>query len=58
MLKPLHKTAFLAIAMLLSGLSSQAQYNTLWIPETLSGTTFNLALRDTFAQIEIGRAHV
>ena len=51
MLKPLHKTAFLAIAMLLSGLSSQAQYNTLWIPETLSGTTFNLALRDTFAQI-------
>ena len=28
-----------------------AQYNTLMIPDTLSGTTFNLALKDTFAQL-------
>jgi len=26
-------------------------YNTLWIPDTLSGTSFNLAIKDTFAQI-------
>lgn len=29
----------------------RSQYNPLWIPDTLSGTTFNLALRDTFAQM-------
>ena len=28
-----------------------AQYNTMWIPDTLSGTTFNLNIKDTFAQI-------
>ncbi len=26
-------------------------YNTLWIPDTLSGTSFNLAVKDTFKQI-------
>ncbi len=30
---------------------TNAQYNNLWIPDTLSGTTFNLAIKDTFAQI-------
>lgn len=30
-------------------------YNTLWIPDTLSGTTFNLALRDTFKQLLPGQ---
>ncbi|MEI6312856.1 MAG: multicopper oxidase domain-containing protein [Bacteroidota bacterium] len=30
---------------------TQAQYNTLFIPDTLSGTTFNLNIKDTFAQI-------
>lgn len=29
----------------------QAQYNKLWIPDTLSGTHFNLTIKDTFAQI-------
>lgn len=29
----------------------KAQYNTMWIPDTLSGTNFNLAIIDTFAQI-------
>ena len=28
-----------------------AQYNTLWIPDTLTGPTFNLTLKDTFAQL-------
>jgi len=30
---------------------SNAQYNQLWIPDTLSGTNFNLSIKDTFAQI-------
>lgn len=29
----------------------RAQYNPLWIPDTLSGTNFNLELKDTFAQM-------
>lgn len=36
---------------LLICLQVNAQYNTMWIPDTLSGTNFNLAIRDTFAQI-------
>ena len=31
-----------------------AQYNTLWIPDTLSGTNFNLTIKDTFSQIRTG----
>jgi len=29
-------------------------YNNIWIPDTISGTTFNLALKDTFAQFKSG----
>lgn len=29
-------------------------YNTLWIPDTLSGTNFNLTIKDTFAQLTPG----
>jgi blue copper oxidase len=29
---------------------ANAQYNNLWIPDTISGTTFNLSLKDTFVQ--------
>jgi blue copper oxidase len=33
----------------------QAQsYNTLWIPDTLSGTNFNLIIKDTFSQLTVG----
>ena len=33
----------------------QAQsYNTLWIPDTLSGTNFNLTIKDTFSQLTPG----
>jgi bilirubin oxidase len=31
-----------------------AQYNTLIIPDTISGTSFNLTLKDTFAQFRTG----
>lgn len=33
---------------------SFAQYNALWIPDTLSGTTFNLTIKDSFAQLRPG----
>jgi len=33
------------------GTSFSQAYQTLWIPDTLSGTVFNLNIRDTFAQI-------
>jgi bilirubin oxidase len=42
------------LALLACTYNTQAQYNTLWIPDTLSGTQFNLSLRDTFAQIVPG----
>jgi FtsP/CotA-like multicopper oxidase with cupredoxin domain/arylsulfatase A-like enzyme len=32
-----------------------AQYNNLWIPDTLSGSTFNLNIKDTFSQIRPGQ---
>ncbi|MEI8280624.1 MAG: multicopper oxidase domain-containing protein, partial [Bacteroidota bacterium] len=39
-----------ALVLLFIHNSSFAQYNTLVIPDTLSGTTFNLNIRDTFKQ--------
>jgi len=38
----------------LAGVTACAQYNMLWIPDTLTGTTFNLTIRDTFQQIAPG----
>ena len=35
----------------LGSISAHAQYNNMWIPDTLSGTNFNLTIKDTFAQI-------
>ena len=37
---------------------SSAQYNNLWIPDTLSGTTFNLTLMDTLKQLRTGQQTV
>jgi hypothetical protein len=31
--------------------NAQAQYNNMWIPDTLSGTTFNMNIKDTLKQI-------
>ncbi|NQW42413.1 MAG: multicopper oxidase domain-containing protein [Bacteroidetes bacterium] len=36
------------------GIQLNAQYNNMWIPDTLSGTNFNLTIKDTFAQIRPG----
>ncbi len=44
------KSLFTLIALIAWKLSN-AQYNQLWIPDTLTGTNFNLTIKDTFAQI-------
>ncbi len=41
----------LLIILTVTCIKTQAQYNNMWIPDTLSGTQFNLTIRDTFAQI-------
>ena len=46
---------FLIILVFLTSQVLFAQYNTLWIPDTLSGTTFNLNIKDTFSQIRPGQ---
>jgi len=47
-------TVLLLVTLLLLGKNLSAQYNSLWIPDTLSGTNFNLNLIDTFAQLRPG----
>ncbi len=48
-------TKSLVIGLLAFSITSNAQsYNQLWIPDTLSGTNFNLTIRDTFAQLTPG----
>ncbi len=44
----------LLVTLLIGSQFCKAQYNTLWIPDTLSGTNFNLSLNDTFAQLRTG----
>ena len=49
------KKSILCLSLLFTfSLTSQAQYNNLWIPDTISGTTFNLTVKDTFAQLKTG----
>ncbi len=43
------------IILLISTKQISAQYNQLWIPDTLNGTTFNLNIKDTFSQIRPGQ---
>lgn len=42
---------FFIIVLLFISHTCSAQYNNLFIPDTLSGANFNLAIKDTFAQI-------
>ena len=44
----------LTVFILFISLGANAQYNTLWIPDTLSGTSFNLNIKDTFDQLMPG----
>ena len=45
------KKIAITLTLIFGSLIGNAQYNNLWIPDTLSGTNFNLAIKDTFAQI-------
>ncbi|MFA9214999.1 MAG: multicopper oxidase domain-containing protein [Candidatus Methylacidiphilales bacterium] len=47
----LGQLSLLGVLILSNKLATAQSYNTLWIPDTLSGTTFNLNIKDTFAQI-------
>ena len=47
------KTIFF-FSLVFGSILCKAQYNNLWIPDTLSGTNFNLNLVDTFAQLRPG----
>ncbi|MEI6522815.1 MAG: multicopper oxidase domain-containing protein [Bacteroidota bacterium] len=44
----------LLVSLLFCGNSFSQTYNNLWIPDTLSGTQFNLNLKDTFMQMVPG----
>lgn len=48
-LKTLKSAAFVAITLFFTS-GAYGQYNTLRIPDTISGTTFNLNIKDTFVQ--------
>lgn len=49
------KKVFLFCLLVCTMRQAYAQsYNTLWIPDTLSGTNFNLTIKDTFAQLTPG----
>lgn len=49
------RQSILSILFLVGTVMSPAQtYNTLWIPDTLSGSSFNLTLKDTMKQIRSG----
>lgn len=53
--KTAFSTLFLLFLLLVFKTTVEAQsYNTLWIPDTLSGTNFNLTIKDTFAQLTVG----
>ena len=45
---------FLLLFLVIWSAPILGQYNNLWIPDTLSGTEFNLTIKDTFSQIKPG----
>ena len=48
------KKLLLLLSAILFLSEANAQFNNLWIPDTISGTTFNLTVKDTFAQFRLG----
>jgi len=52
-----NKNRIVVFALFISMLCNSktfSQYNSLWIPDTLSGKTFNLTIKDTFGQFKSG----
>ncbi|MBS1492779.1 MAG: multicopper oxidase domain-containing protein [Bacteroidetes bacterium] len=52
------RIAFFSMLLLAFSTGANAQYNTLFIPDTLSGTTFNLVAKDTIKQMIPGNQTV
>ena len=48
------KKTILLLTLSFGAIIGNAQYNTLIIPDTITGTNFNLTLKDTFAQFRAG----
>lgn len=48
-------TVLLLVLILSCSFHSTAQFNDLWIPDTLAGPDFNLTIKDTLAQIRPGQ---
>ncbi len=49
------KNFLFVLLLLMIAYTTKAQtYNNLWIPDTISGTNFNLIIKDTFAQMRTG----
>lgn len=48
------KKSLLTFAFICLAIAGRSQYSNLWIPDTLSGTSFYLAVKDTFKQIKTG----
>ena len=46
------------VGLSLTATNSQAQYNKMRIPDTMSGKTFNLVLKDTFTQFKTGQTTI
>ena len=53
-----HLLGALSLVAFSCGQSNAQLYNQLWIPDTLSGTNFNLTIKDTFAQLVPGNQTV
>ena len=49
---------FFSLAVLFTTVNLNAQYTKLHIPDTLSGTHFNLVLKDTFKQLKTGQTTI
>ena len=54
MRKPFLYIGAMSIVLCLSNQLNAQTCAPLWIPDTLSGTEFNLAIRDTFSQLRPG----
>ena len=52
------KKLLLLLSAILFLSEANAQFNNLWIPDTISGTTLNLTVKDTFAQFRPGNQSI
>lgn len=53
--EPMKKVFILLMILVFFSFQAGAQFNDLWIPDTLAGPNFNLNIKDTLAQIKPGQ---